>query len=791
MMKRGKFVLCIIAFFQIFLLLGNVRVNATLIQKHVLVLKSYNDGDKWENEIQEGIENILEKYYKIVDVHFESLDIRDYNRTGYYEKLKEYYEVKYKDHKFDSIIVCDNDALEFIKKYGDILFKGVPVVFCGINNYSPKVIKGYSNYTGIAEEADVKGTIAYSLKIFNNTKTIAVVADSSTTGLENIEIMKKVSSFYKGKIEFVFIKNTCIDDVIKEINSLPKKSSIVFLQGQLRDEGGEYLSQERTADILTEKCTLPFISCWDFYLGHGIVGGDLLKGNLQGEEAAKIVLMILNGEKPENIKVVQNYPQNYVYDYGELDKYSHINIPLLTKLINKPSNIYNIQKSSLWLIACIIIILSFIIIIILLFSNKKIKTAEKNLKVREEQLRILIDSTPDLISLKDEKHRLLEANKSTLEFFGVDIKENADSYRGKVTSELDFLNKKSLDIIKKLESFNTKVLENEKILRGEETLEDNRGIIHTFDTIRVPIYYEDGTQRGLLIMRRDITESKKNEEDRRHLRAAMEYDQVKTEFFANISHELRTPLNVILSTLQLLELYIKNEKIVDKGVKLERKMYTLKQNCFRLLRLVNNLIDITKIDSGYFKLHLSNGNIVESVEEITLSVVEYVESIGIELIFDTDIEEKYMAFDADKIERVMLNLLSNAVKFTEPGGKILVSLKDLGDYVSVSVKDNGIGIPRDKQKIIFERFRQVDKTFARNKEGSGIGLSLVKSLIELHGGDITLKSNLGEGSDFIFKIPVKIVHENEEIKEIAPRGKVEKIEIEFSDIYNLNKQGII
>jgi signal transduction histidine kinase len=145
-----------------------------------------------------------------------------------------------------------------------------------------------------------------------------------------------------------------------------------------------------------------------------------------------------------------------------------------------------------------------------------------------------------------------------------------------------------------------------------------------------------------------------------------------------------------------------------------------------------------------------------------------------------------MAIDSDKIERIMLNLLSNAVKFTKSGGEITVNLYERDEKFYISVKDNGFGIPQDKLHTIFERFIQVDKSLTRKREGSGIGLALVKSLVELHEGNITVNSREGEGSEFIIELPIRLVPENEcshhEENKIED-GVIERISIEFSDIY--------
>ena len=274
-------------------------------------------------------------------------------------------------------------------------------------------------------------------------------------------------------------------------------------------------------------------------------------------------------------------------------------------------------------------------------------------------------------------------------------------------------------------------------------------------------------------------------EKKRQLDAALEYDKLKTEFFANISHELRTPLNIILTTIQLMGIYVRDGVFIGEGKSLDKYLRIMKQNSYRLIRIVSNLIDLTKIDSGYLKPNLENHNIVNIVEEITLSVADYIKSKGIDLVFDTDLEERTIACDPDKVERIMLNLLSNAVKFSKEGSEITVSLKNDCEYVRITVEDTGIGIPKEKLKSIFERFIQVDRSLTRNHEGSGIGLSLVSALVSLLGGEISVESEYGVGSKFVIKLPATLVEEKDQVivNSTISMNHVEKVNIEFSDIY--------
>ena len=415
------------------------------------------------------------------------------------------------------------------------------------------------------------------------------------------------------------------------------------------------------------------------------------------------------------------------------------------------------------------------------------KKDEKALKKSEKKYRSLIESLPYGVCILN-KGKILFSNKVGLDYLGVPSLKNL---KNKKYIELFQPHEDHRDVfkrkIKQLYADGHAPLTEEKIIRVKD------GKVFDLETIITKLPYEEDEDK-FLVVTRDISDRKKAEllekemlEKSKLLDQVVEYENLRAEFFANISHELRTPVNVILSTLQLLNFNINNiNTYYDSKDKYKKHLSIMKQNCYRLIRLINNLIDVTKIDSGYFHLNLTNANIVNVVEDITLSIAEYIENKGISIVFDTEVEERVLACDPDKIERILLNLISNAVKFTEPGGNIFVNMINKEKSIVIAVSDTGVGIPRDKQKIIFERFIQVDKSLTRNREGSGIGLSLVKSLVDMHKGTITIESEPNKGSKFLIELPVYLVDESENTVNASDyriQENVEKINIEFSDIY--------
>ena len=262
-------------------------------------------------------------------------------------------------------------------------------------------------------------------------------------------------------------------------------------------------------------------------------------------------------------------------------------------------------------------------------------------------------------------------------------------------------------------------------------------------------------------------------------------EKVRDEFLSNITHEFRTPINIIQGTVQLIENGLKNSTY--NMTKLEKHIKYLKKNSNRLLRLVNNLVDITYIKNGYHELNLKNQDIIKLVEDICNSVTKSERDQGINLIFDTNCEEQIIACDEDEIERILLNLISNAIKYGPQGEKIEVNVNVESDNVKIEVKDYGIGISKENLDIIFEDLTRLDNNMNRKNEGSGIGLAIVRSLVELHNGTINVESELGNGSKFEIVLPITYLeNENLMYNNISGTNKVEKCNIEFSDIYYYN-----
>jgi signal transduction histidine kinase len=404
----------------------------------------------------------------------------------------------------------------------------------------------------------------------------------------------------------------------------------------------------------------------------------------------------------------------------------------------------------------IIVILVLVIGILMINIFRRQKT-EQLLRQSQDGYKELLTGIPNtVISLED--GRLKFINQCGINFLGLEGKENI------TWPELKRVFMEDIDV------YMAEELPRQIEMRIKTLHKELKEV-----EVTIVANNKEAVSKSVIMVIQDISH-------RRLLYESREREKVRSEFFANVSHEFKTPINLMISTSQLLEQIQDQEdalKVLPKSIRI------LKQNSYRLIRLVDNIIDITKIEGEGIKLELHNVDIVELTEDITLSTLPYAQSNNIEIIFDTEVEELEIAVDRNLFERIILNLLSNAIKYNKREGKIFVNIYLEGEQVVICVTDTGIGINREMQPYIFETFMQVNKSLIRNVEGSGLGLTLVHALVELHHGKVEVSSKEGEGTTFTLYFPIYTVEEvcQDKVQKILSKHKDRNTTIELSDIY--------
>jgi adenylate cyclase len=271
-----------------------------------------------------------------------------------------------------------------------------------------------------------------------------------------------------------------------------------------------------------------------------------------------------------------------------------------------------------------------------------------------------------------------------------------------------------------------------------------------------------------------VQQSHLYQKTRQQAERLLELDKQKTEFFQNISHEFRTPITLIQGPLE-------SAVTAGEGLSYSQSAIALR-NSRRLLRLVNQLLDLQRLDAGRMQPSFRPCNIVEFVSQIVESFRPYCEKKGLQLVTQLD-ECSTVYLDMEKFDKVVYNLLSNAMKFTPEGGTISVRLKSEHDRCILQVKDTGIGIVKEQIPHLFERFRQAEGSANRSYEGSGLGLALVKELVELHGGQVTVESVYGEGTTFSLWLVIGNTHlPAQQLLETPTELNTSRASVELADL---------
>ena len=270
------------------------------------------------------------------------------------------------------------------------------------------------------------------------------------------------------------------------------------------------------------------------------------------------------------------------------------------------------------------------------------------------------------------------------------------------------------------------------------------------------------------------TERKRLEDSHQKLQ---ELDGAKTNFFANVSHELRTPLTLILGPIEQLASY----GPVKENQQLNKLVQSMEENSLRLLRLINELLDIIRIDGDENSVRTELTELRGVFSSIHRSLRPMAEEKGLNLELDlTECPEGMYSVDRMKFEKVLINLATNALKFTGEGGTVSLLAKEVaGQRIELRVSDDGMGMSDEEQKNAFKRFWQADASSKRRHRGAGIGLSLVKGIVDLLGGTITVQSRMGKGSTFVVELP---------IGEAVGSGVIESEELELDPIEKLNRK---
>ncbi len=399
---------------RLFLLVGMIVVSCCINafaasatdNPKVLVLHSYHSGFQWTDDQNAAIITSLQSAYPEGDVFVEYMNTKRVALDVMSPMLRQNYATLFRKAQPDVIIATDNNALDFLLTYGDELFPGVPVVFCGINNFDDYNLSNRRNYTGVREDFDTAATLDIALRFHPGTHTVAMIADVTESSQITLAIARKATTKY-GNIRFVELSGLSETALAEKLAKL-EKGTIILLLSYYRSPEGSIFSVKDGTQLIQKQTQLPVYALWDFYMLPPVIGGKIVTGTLQGKAAAEIAIRILKGEKPETIPPY-SCPTSYYFNYDALQKFSIPDslIPADSIIAGKPDTFYARYKTYIWFGAAFTLSL-IVIILILLRSIVLYQRNKEALHRLNRELQAIRNCDQILIRATDEQTLLEE-----------------------------------------------------------------------------------------------------------------------------------------------------------------------------------------------------------------------------------------------------------------------------------------------------------------------------------------------------------------------------------------------
>ncbi len=328
----------------------------------------------------EGVDSVFNSV-KDYDVYYEYLDSKRNSSPEYMEYLKQIFVLKYSRNDFDMIILSDDNAFNFILQFRNSVFKNVPIVFCGINNYDPSMIKGCSDITGIAEYYDPAKTQQAALFLFPEKDLYISICDNTESGIINKQLFVESAKSLPKNIRIEFWERLSSSELEEKIKNAPS-NSVLFYTDFNRDGDGKVISTREASQFLT-KSKVPVFGRQEWLLGKGLFGGMIVSGYYQGRTAAQMAISILNGKDADSIPVVAESANRYMFDYMMMKKYNIkiSDLPQDSIVINEPSSFYDFYRKNKTYVLGISLVFLIIIVAVMSAALIKISSLSRERKI--------------------------------------------------------------------------------------------------------------------------------------------------------------------------------------------------------------------------------------------------------------------------------------------------------------------------------------------------------------------------------------------------------------------------
>lgn len=712
-------------------------------KKTVLYLNSYHNGYQWSDGLLEGVRSVLNKGQFKVDLQIEYMDAKKFSYDSISTNLFALYKEKFKNETFDSIVISDNDALNFVNRYRQELFADIPIIFCGINDLKESDIAG-GNITGVVEVFDFIATINVAKRLHPEKDRIVILIDSSTAGEAIMRQIRTFTAEYDIGLKIDYWIQLSLEEAQRRVREL-ENNTFLFIAPYYQTIDGHFYTSEEVSEAISRHSSVPIYTAWEFMVGYGTVGGKVLSGNEQGKIAGEMTLQILNGQPASTIPIIREPGGIYLFDYQVLEKHG-INqqlLPTESTIINEPKAIYSLSKELFWTI-----MVSFILLLMALVSMLGAMAERRKVELKiTDQLAFqetLMDTIPQLVSWKGIDGKYLGANQAFMDFFGI---QTTAEVVGKATEQVVG---DSMYSVWSSTADATVVEDNRALRKVRRTVTGKDGKEAWIEVNKVPLRGQGNRIVGVLSTAENITKEQNLE---KQLLQSQKMEAIGT-LAGGIAHDFN---NILTSIINSTELAIGD---LTPGSQTEKDLLRVLKAARRGGRVVQQILSFSRPSREGFRPTDMSFVVQEVIHLMDASMPA---NITVQSHIQGN-DSFFVEADPTQMHQAILNLCTNAFHaLRSTGGTINIDISRVAQeeikssplpteapsFIKLSVKDDGPGIPPEIFDKIFDPFFSTKS----KTEGTGLGLAVVHGIIKSHQGAIQVSSGDQGGSTFIIYLP--------------------------------------
>ena len=747
----------------------------------VLVIHSYYPTLTWSEHITAGIRDYFSRSdFRHAKLYFEYMDAKRHPEPQYLDLYAELLQLKYRDPDAVDVIVCSDDqALNFFLDRSDTLFPGIPLVFCGVNGYRPGMRHMGRPLTGVIEAIEPGPTLEVALELQPDTRQVLVINDTTRTGRAIEQTARAAFAPFRKRLKFQYVSDLSLSELQRKVSTLPE-GAIVFLFVFNRDNEGRDFSHEESLHLIARHCAVPIYGPWSFYLGHGIVGGMLTSGEIQGKTAAQLAIRILQGERAGVIPVVTKSPNQYLFDYHQMTRH-HLalqRLPPGSRVINRPAGLYQKYRYRIWVGAGVLIVQGAVIFLLLVNMRRR-RLAEKRLSASIRRYRSLVETLADIVFNIDEKGMLTYLNPQFEKITGYPVR----AFLGRPFTEI-----LAPEAVQSTVDRFSRELAGQEFPVYEVDVMSRTGIYVPIELKVTALRDEDGHAVGWIGVARDVHERREAEKEKRRLegqlRRAQKMEAIGT-LAGGVAHDLNNILSGIVSYPDLMLMDLPDDSPLIGPIK------TIRETGERCAPIVQDLLTLARRGVAAMD-SMDSVNLNKIISEYLRSPEhDYLTTLHREVKFDIRLEKNLLNILGSPVHlsKTVMNLLINGAEAMPEGGHIIVSTENRyldepisgydqveeGDYVVLTVSDTGVGMSHEDKERIFEPFYTKK---AMGRSGTGLGMAVVWGTVKDHRGYIDMDSVEGRGTTFSLYFPVTRKEAKADEKTVSMdsyRGKGETI----------------